>query len=140
MANLASGDWTIAFQTSQNVDTVITNRKKFIDLKLTLASGKEFPGAGVIMPGSNSAGLVRNLDHYIMRSGPIDPITFTTGITTVSDALMFSYSVTGNKIHAYRPITHITGVAAVSGITYRKLVSGDGVIKKTVHYVTAVGW
>jgi len=135
MANLASGDWTIAFQTRQNVDTVITNRKKFIDLKLTLASGKEFPGAGVIMPGANSAGLVRNLDHYIMRSGPIDPITFTTGITTVTDGIMFAYSVTGNKLHAYRG-----DLTSGTGIALQKVVSGDGVIKKTVHFVTAVGW
>ncbi len=136
MANLASTDLTWSFLNDRQSDTNYGKRKKYISGKITVASGKTFPKAGVPMPAAGTVGLTRNLDYYILDHGSIDPTLFTTGTTTASgSSVLWSYSVSGNKLFAY----HVKFASAVN-LAIKRMVSGDAALKKSIIYVTAVGW
>lgn len=124
MASLTSSNWTIAFINERSQDTVITNRKKYVGVKLTLASG-EWPAAGVALPAKGQVGLVRNLDTWTLN---------TPKLATASGHNVAFLLTTGSKIRA------------LSG----RLVSGTGrallplvttvTMKSQIFYLTAAGW
>ena len=134
MAALTSGSWTIAFRTNRLNDTNIVGKKKYVDLKLTLASG-EVSSGGVKMPGAGSCGLVRNLDHYIIHNR-IDSTKFTTALAR---AVQWNYSATDNKLVGYKhPMASAAGSPS-GGRTMRVLATAQTVASQ-IFYVTAVGW
>src|SRR5260370_41089158 len=58
--------WTVAYQNAdRRTDTALTDRIKYISLKLTTACGS-WPKTGLNMPGFQSVGMVRRLDRYIL--------------------------------------------------------------------------
>lgn len=131
MAALTSGSWTIAYRNGdRNADTVITNRKKYVSLKLTLASG-EVPAGGVPLPGAGSVGLVRNLDSYILQHAAA---LATARMTSTQPNLLWSLT-TGNKLLPIRSVL-------VSGANQSafKLLATTVTIKSQSFYVQAVGW
>jgi hypothetical protein len=121
---LSSGNWTVAFLNGDRLtDTVVASRKKYVHLKLTMASG-QWPSAGVQMPSAGSAGLVRNLDTYILNATPSP--TASTNYTW--------HLTTGLKLRVFKArLTTVTGaVAAVQPAT--------GTLAAKIFQVTAVGW
>ncbi|HZB33306.1 MAG TPA: hypothetical protein VE465_24320 [Streptosporangiaceae bacterium] len=131
MAALTSGSWTISFRRDRNIDTVIKGKKKYVDLKLVLASG-EVVAAGVPMPGAGSVGLVRNLDHYILVNEDIAPTVFSG--TASGRAVRWALNVTGNRLLAYQ-----YRLASTTGRALRPLPTTVTIPAHTF-YVTAVGW
>ncbi|MFQ5895655.1 MAG: hypothetical protein ACE5JJ_07555, partial [Nitrospinota bacterium] len=97
MARLTSGSWSIAGFTATGKtgriaeNTFIVGRRKFVSLKLSLASG-EVGTTGVIMPGKGSVGLVRNLDRYEIA-----------GYQTAS-GIIWKYAISGNKVLPFVPV------------------------------------
>jgi hypothetical protein len=120
---LSSGNWTVAFLNGdRNLDTSITRRKKYVNLKLTMASG-QWPAAGVNMPGAGSVGMVRNLDSYIIhaQSSP-----------TASTNLSY-FLTTGLKLRLFKS-------RAVTVTAGQAMLSATQTLAARVFHVTAIGW
>ena len=132
MASLGSGSWTIAYRNGdRSLDTSITNRKKYVSLKLTLASG-EVPAGGVPMPGYGSVGLVRNLDGYILHHH----MAAASGrLTSTGVNIQWTLNTSGNKALPIRSVL-------VSGANQSsfKLLATTVTLPAQVLYCTAVGW
>jgi len=123
---LASGDWTIAYVNGdRNLDTTITNRKKIVNLKLTLESGI-MPLAGVPLPGAGSIGLVRNLDYYMMAPR----LVTASGIRGIVYGL-----TTAHKLIAKRSVL----VSGANGHALTTLATTFSNPSRIFH-VTGVGW
>jgi hypothetical protein len=132
MASLGSGSWTIAFRNGdRNLDTVIERRKRYVSLKLTLASG-EVPAAGVALPGAGSVGMVRNLDGYILHHALS---AATARMTGTQPNLVWNLNTSGNKIFPGRTVI----VSGANQSSLRNLAT-TVTIKSQVFYLTAVGW
>ena len=132
MASLGTGSWTIAYRNGdRNLDTSITNRKKFVSLKLTLASG-EVPAGGVALPNAGSVGMVRNLDGYMLHHSRASA---SGRLTSTGVNLFWSLNTTGNKLIPARSVL-------VSGANQSafKLLATTVTIPSQVFYMTAVGW
>lgn len=126
MASLTSSSWTITGANASlpnGIDTVITPRKKFVMVKLTMASG-EWPSAGVTMPGAGSLGLVRNLDFYDMAPR----------LATASGKIIVFSLTTGNKMKV-----HTNALMSGTGRSIQALATTITVGSK-IFYATAVGW
>jgi len=122
---LTSGDWTIAYPNGdRSVDTSITNRKKFVSLKLTLESGI-MPIAGVPMPGAGSVGMVRNLDYYMM----------SPRLATASGHRVVYGLTTGHRIVGRRSLA----VTATAGQSLANLATTFSNPSR-IFFVTAIGW
>jgi hypothetical protein len=134
MAALTSGSWTIAFISNRLNDTRISGKKKYVDLKLTLASG-EVSSGGVTMPNAGSAGLVRNLERYMIHN-PIDAVKFTTA---AGRAVQWIYSATANKLVPYK-FAFTSGAGTASGGRALRPLPTAQTIASQILYVTAVGW
>lgn len=126
MASLGSGNWTIAGANASlpnGIDVSRTRRKKYANLKLTMASG-EWPAAGIAMPGAGSIGMITQLDYYIL----------SPRVATASGRMISYTLTTGHKIRA------------IAG----RLTSGNGTAllplattitnAARIFHVTAVGW
>lgn len=119
---LATSNWTIAYLNGdRNTDTVITRRKKLINLKLSMASG-QWPSTGVAMPSAGSVGMVRNLDSYIIHA---------VKSPTVSVALNWVLT-TGLVLRPFK-----TRNASGSGTS---MLSATQTMAAQTFIVTAVGW
>lgn len=125
MASLGSGNWTIAYPNgSREVDTSITNRKKIVNLKLTMASG-EWPSAGIPMPGAGSLGFVRNLDYF----------TMAPRLATASGRSVTYTLTSGHKIRAIGSVL----VSGANGRSFQPLATTITQAARIFH-VTAFGW
>lgn len=134
MAALTSGSWTIAFRNDRSQDSSIGKRKRMNSLKLTLASGS--PPASLTLPGSQSVGMIRNLDRYYF-----DRFLFASGEvgSSVSGNAFFTYNATGNSIKFYRMPD--PGVfASGTGRTGVAPLVTTAVTKALTFYVVAEGW
>lgn len=148
-SGLTSGNaWTIAYQNAERrTDSALTDRIKYISLKLTTACGS-WPKAGLNMPGFQSVGLVRRLDRYLLAQ----PYALTSSYAAAaSGAIEISLATFAPgtlasvvpKLRLYR----IPKAVAVSATAVGSKVSGGRAplattvnVPKTVFYVTAVGW
>ena len=120
---LSSGNWTVAYLNGdRSLDTSITRRKKYTNLKLTMASG-QWPAAGVNMPGAGSVGMVRNLDTYIL--GAISSSTASTN-------LVWNLT-TGLKLRVFKS-------RAVTVTAGQAMLSATQTMAARVFHVTAIGW
>jgi len=139
MANVASGDWTVTYRNgNRNLDTQIAYKKRTCQLKMTLAaSGKTWPKAGVPLPAYGSMGMVRYLESVTLEQGPIDAVSYASGVvTSTGRAHQFAIGVTGKKLYAYR-----VNLCSMTGLAVRRLTSGDSAITLGINlYVTARGW
>lgn len=127
MAALTSGSWTITGANASlpnGLDVSITRRKKYVNLKLTMASG-EWPAAGITLPSAGSLGFPTKLDYYIV------PPMFATAS---GKSVTFMYT-TGHKM---RTIASVLASAA-AGRTFQPLASAITQAAR-IFYVTAVGF
>ena len=142
MAALTATDWTVAYPTATDkmngryFDTEIRGKKRYVNLKLTLAATGTVPAGGIPLPTFNRVGMVRNVDYYILRNA------ITTNFTTVRDkALHFVMNTTGKTVLVYRYGLTSAGVAASGGRALRSAtVAGLNMSGNNVLFVTAVGW
>lgn len=124
MASLTSGSITIGYPSGdRGMDTSITNRKKLVNLKLTIASG-EYPAAGVQMPSAGSVGMVRNLDYY----------TMSPRLATASGRAFFFTLTTGHKLRA------VAGRLTSGNGTALLALATTVTVSSKIIFVTAHGW
>lgn len=124
MAALTSGSWTVGYPSGdRSVDTSITNRKKYVNLKLTLASG-EMPSAGILLPAAGQIGLTRNLDFYMMPPK----------LATASGRSVFYTLTSGHKVRAFQNI-----LASGLGRTFQPFATTITNAARIFH-LTGVGW
>jgi len=123
---LSSGNWSIAGLTATgktgkiHENIVVYQRKKIVNLKLTMASG-QWPSGGVKMPAAGAIGLVRNVDGYILMHVP--------AATTSARVWVLS---TGLKLGPQKSI-----LASGLGQT---LQAATGTLAEKTFLVTAYGW
>jgi hypothetical protein len=136
MAALTTGSWTIAFRNgNQNNSTRIENKKRFVDLKLTLTTG-ESPATGVPLPNYGSLGMVRNLE-YVQLHNDVAHAVFTTAR---GRAIKWVVNATANRIIPYQ-VTMNSGSGTTSGgRALRACATNLSITGAKVFYITAVGW
>lgn len=143
MADYTATGWTITYDPvgtvsmgGRQVATTIMGKRRYVNLKLSLASAGTVPVGGIPLPTFEKVGMVRNVDSYILKHA--ETTNFTTGR---AKALHWVMNVTGKKMLAYR-YTMTTGAAASSGGRAMRsaTVLNLAVSGTNNFYVTAVGW
>jgi hypothetical protein len=117
-------------------DTEIRGKKRFVNVKLTLAATGTVPAGGIPLPTGTKVGMVKNVDYYILRHAET-----TNFATDRFKALHFVMNTTGKTVKVYRYTMSTGAVASSGGRAMRSAtvlalnVSGTNVL-----YCTAVGW
>lgn len=142
MAALTATSWTVAYPTATNkmngrfFDTQIIGKKRFVNLKLTLAATGTVPAGGIPLPAYSAIGMVRNVDYYILRN----QIAANFG-SAAQTALHFVMNTSGKTVKVYRYQLASALTAASGGRALRSAtVAGLNMSGSNVLFLTAVGW
>ena len=142
MAALTATSWTIAYPTATDkmngryFDTEIRGKKRYVNLKLTLAATGTIPVGGVPLPTYYRVGMVRNVEYYILRNHITS--NFTSNRQT---ALHWEMNTTGKTLRAFR-YSLTSAVAGSSGGRALRFATtlNLNVNGANTFYVTAIGW
>src|SRR3990172_9466000 len=94
---LLVSNWTVAGRYATGAGKIhesmsIRGKKKYVELKLSLASGL-YPAGGVPLPVAGTVGMVRNLDGYILHH----PASASSGdILTSGTNFFWTLNTSGN--------------------------------------------